>query len=466
MAVASCIIRRAWQDHLCLSRSVSRALTLQTRGVSVVPQQLWRLVAAQPTEGWCTAQSSSCRRYSSNAGTAGLCENLALNADRQFVFVGGKGGVGKTTTAAAVAVRLAYSGLKTLVVSTDPAHSLGDALGMDLAGGDPKQVTLSPSKTTTGSLYAMEIDPGKAIENFRRALHLDVLRQALREKRGGFGAGLMTALAQAGVDLDALAGLLELSPPGIDEVVALAQIMQLLESGSIHGDFQRIVIDTAPTGHTLRLLSFPQFLHGVIGTILALNEKVSKFSSFGGILGQIIGDDLHGQLQITKKNLESLMAAMGSLSSIFTDASKTSFVVVTIPTHLAVSESRRLLKALSQAQMPARHLIINQCPEFARSGNEETADVAIAYRAAQKLVAEEARVERGALGIRSSEAEALLRGAGLLLSQYKEARKQVEILASEAGADVNIYQVPVFDQELTGVNALDRYAGKLLPSTR
>lgn len=399
-------------------------------------------------------------RHHSSTGAVGggLAESLARGEHQRFVFVGGKGGVGKTTTAAAIAVRMAKTGRKTLVVSTDPAHSLGDALAMRLSG-EPQRVLLpgeepdAEGESAGGLLWAMEIDPAETVEDVRRALKLDGLREALRERRGGLGAGLLAALAQAGVDLECIVTLLELSPPGIDEAVALGQLMQLLGDKN-HGDFERVVIDTAPTGHTLRLLAFPQFLHGLIATLLAVNEKVSGFSMMPRFLGHIVGDDLQQQLKITKANLERIMAAMGALNSVFSDAGATSFVVVTIPTHLAVTESRRLLLALEQAQMPARHIIINQYPFL--NANDGSDDAVHARAAAAKVAA-----NPGALGISADEADALHRTMERLLHQYDDAQKQASVLENEVGTEVQIFRMPVFKEELTGTAALDRYGAML-----
>lgn len=405
-------------------------------------------------------------RWSSTAGTTaegasgGLVNSLAAGDHRRFVFVGGKGGVGKTTTAAALAVRLAKSGRKTLVVSTDPAHSLGDALALSLTG-TPRRVQLLDEPAATqphaedhpGGLFAMEIDPAEAVEELRRALKLDQLRAMIRERRGGIGAGLLAAMAQAGLDLESVATLLDLSPPGIDEAVALVQIMQLLSDRSWEG-FERVVIDTAPTGHTLRLLAFPQFLHGLIAAILSLNEKVAGFTLLPRLLGQFVGDDLNDQLKVSKAHLERLMAAMGSLNALFADAGATTFVVVTIPTHLAVAESRRLLRALQQAQMPARHIVVNQCPF-----------ISVEHGSDEGLLAQTASAKASAgleaAGLSIEEADCLRRTLGRLFRQQEDARRQVRILENEVSTSVRIFRMPVFDEELTGPAALDRYAAAL-----
>jgi len=300
----------------------------------------------------------------------------------------------------------------------------------------------------------MEIDPHKAVDDIRQALRLDRLRELLSQHQGGLGAGFLSALSKMGVDLEAFTSLLEFSPPGIDEAVALGRLMQLL-GDSYEGEFERVVIDTAPTGHTLRLLSFPRFLHGLIGTVLSVSQKVSGFSPMGHFLGRIVGDDLQQQLEVTKSYLERLMGSMSSVNAVFEDAQMTNFVVVSIPTHLAVAESRRLLLALDQAQMPVRHVVLNQCPFIHEDGSDD--DVSAA--AADKLLATSRNAAgREALSLSESEARAMQLMLERHLRQRSDALRQHEVLQREAGPGVRVICAPVFYEELTGVVALDRYA--------
>lgn len=160
------------------------------------------------------------------------------------IFVGGKGGVGKTSTASALAVELASeyeASLKVLVVSTDPAHSLGDALDENLRASRGKPVVMTDS-ITGGRLSACEIDAAAALDDFRAnlvAFDVGRLADALgvsQEFLEGFG-------------LTEFSGLLNNPPPGLDELVALSNV---LDSDSMTNQFDVVIVDTAPTGHTLR----------------------------------------------------------------------------------------------------------------------------------------------------------------------------------------------------------------------
>lgn len=204
--------------------------------------------------------------------------NRPAGKDPSTIFVGGKGGVGKTTTSAALAVKLASSyedPLKVLVVSTDPAHSLGDALDEDLRKGRGKPIMMT-DPITSGRLYACEVDAGAALEDFRKSLEaFDVgkLADALGvspEMLDGFG-------------LSEFSGLLNNPPPGLDELVALSNV---LDTESVAGDFDVVVVDTAPTGHTLRLLALPQFLDGLLGKLIKLRMKLS--GKLEGVLAAVV----------------------------------------------------------------------------------------------------------------------------------------------------------------------------------
>ena len=137
--------------------------------------------------------------------------------------------------------------LKVLVVSTDPAHSLGDALDEDLRNGRGKPVMMT-DPLTAGRLYAAEVDAESALQEFRENLasfDVDKLATSL-----GVSPDLLESLG-----LREFSGLLNNPPPGLDELVALANVMD-----DNNNDYDLIVVDTAPTGHTLRLLALPQFL--------------------------------------------------------------------------------------------------------------------------------------------------------------------------------------------------------------
>nr|GME10158.1 ATPase ASNA1 homolog [Ipomoea batatas] len=251
--------------------------------------------------------------------TAGFDE-MVSGTQRKYYMLGGKGGVGKTSCAASLAVKFANSGHPTLVVSTDPAHSLSDSFAQDLAGG-----TLVPVEGPLSPLFALELNPEKAKEEFRSAA----------QKSGGSGIKDF----MDGMGLGVLAD----------------QVMQFLESQE-YNMFTRIVFDTAPTGHTLRLLSLPDFLDASIGKILKLRQKITSATS---AIKSVFGQEQSPKLDAADK-LERLRERMIKVRELFRDTSSTEFVIVTIPTVMAISESSRLCASLKKEDVPVKRLIANQ----------------------------------------------------------------------------------------------------------
>nr|GEX83476.1 ATPase ASNA1 homolog 2 [Tanacetum cinerariifolium] len=221
-------------------------------------------------------------------------EEMVSGTQRKYYMLGGKGGVGKTSCAASLAVKFANNGHPTLVVSTDPAHSLSDSFAQDLTGG-----TLVPVEGPIAPLFALEINPDKAREEFR-----DVSQKnggtGVKDFMDGMGLGM---LADQLGELK-LGELLDTPPPGLDEALAISKVIQFLESQE-YNMFTRIVFDTAPTGHTLRFLSLPDFLDASIGKILKLRQKISSATS---AIKSVFGQE--GPRQDTSDKLEKLRERM------------------------------------------------------------------------------------------------------------------------------------------------------------
>ncbi|XP_039125148.1 ATPase GET3B-like isoform X1 [Dioscorea cayenensis subsp. rotundata] len=272
-------------------------------------------------------------------------EDMVSSTQRKYYMLGGKGGVGKTSCAASLAVKFANHGHPTIVVSTDPAHSLSDSFGQDLSGG-----TLVPVDGVDSPLFALEINPEKAREEFRSA----------SQKSGGTGVkdfmdsmGLGMLVEQLG-ELK-LGELLDTPPPGLDEAIAISKVMQFVEAQEFNM-FSRIVFDTAPTGHTLRLLSLPDFLDASIGKILKLKKKLTSATS---AIKSVFGQE-EQPAQDASDKLEQLRERMAKVRELFRDNESTEFVIVTIPTVMAVSESSRLHASLKKENVPVRRLVVNQ----------------------------------------------------------------------------------------------------------
>ena len=253
----------------------------------------------------------------------------------EYVLYGGKGGVGKTTCAAATALASARGGTSTLVVSTDPAHSLSDTLETEI----PAEPTRIREEIP---LFAVEIDPESAAPE------------------GPFAAG---ADAESGTDLDdsGLDGLGELlggealggAMPGADEAAAMQLLVEYLDDPR----FERVVVDTAPTGHTLRLLELPEVMDSMVGRLLSFKQRLSGMA---GSLGGLFGDDA---VEDDTASLRELSAKIERLRAALEDPSRTDFRVVMIPEEMSVTESQRLIDRLEGFGIPVGTVVVNRVSE-------------------------------------------------------------------------------------------------------
>ncbi|MBD3196900.1 MAG: AAA family ATPase [Candidatus Lokiarchaeota archaeon] len=254
----------------------------------------------------------------------------------KIVMFGGKGGVGKTSCASSSAIWAAEHGRKTLIISTDPAHSLGDSLGMKLDPGKPTQVK------DVENLYALEINSKADLSDFEGLGNMNLLR--------GTGMPGMEELPMIG-DLGELASM---SPPGIDEALAFAKVLEFIET---EHDYDLIIFDTAPTGHTLRFLSLPETLSGWIGKFIKLKLKI------GNIFGVIKNFFSRGDEDEEENSLELLETLNNSIEKAradLMDPQVNSFVIVMIPEEMAVAETGRLLNELIKFDIPVSNIVVNQ----------------------------------------------------------------------------------------------------------
>lgn len=250
---------------------------------------------------------------------------------RRYLFFGGKGGVGKTTAASATALFLLQK-LKPdnsiLLFSTDPAHSLSDSLGVKIGN---RLVQVAEHKGA--KLIAYEMDAALALERFRAA-HGKVLAE----------------IAERGTLLDDedINELLNLSLPGLDEVMSLFELSELDRDG----EYAHILVDTAPSGHTSRLLRLPEVFTRMVGALDRMGEKhrymVAHFAR-----RRVVADEVD-------LFLRDLTARIESVRKMLYDAEQTSFTLVTIPEAMSVRETQRYLELLRQQQVPVTDLIVNR----------------------------------------------------------------------------------------------------------
>lgn len=259
--------------------------------------------------------------------------SLITSTTHKWIFVGGKGGVGKTTSSSSIAIQMALNqpGKQFLLISTDPAHNLSDAFG-EKFGKDARKVT------GMDNLSCMEIDPAAALK--------DMNDMAVSQGQTG-GNDSLNDLLQGGALAD-LTG----SIPGIDEALSFMEVMKHIkrqEEGE-GSDFDTVIFDTAPTGHTLRFLQLPT----------TLSKLLDKFGEITGKLGPMLNSfmgagnvDISGKLNELKANVEMIRQQ-------FTDPDLTTFVCVCISEFLSLYETERLIQELISYDMDVNSIIVNQ----------------------------------------------------------------------------------------------------------
>jgi len=230
---------------------------------------------------------------------------------RTLLFTG-KGGVGKTTVAAATAVRCAAAGHRTLIISTDPAHSLADAFGVPLE---------SEPRSIADCLWGQQLDAQDRME----------------ESWGEIKDFLTDVFDWAGLDAVEAEELSVL--PGLDEVFALTDIKTYADSG----DWDVLVVDCAPTAETIRLLSLPDILAWYMDRVFPVGRRVSRI--VGPVLSRlssmpIAGDDV---FRTTNRFYDRL----DGVKAILADPERSSIRLVVNPEKMVVAEARRTYTYLS-----------------------------------------------------------------------------------------------------------------------
>jgi arsenite-transporting ATPase len=267
------------------------------------------------------------------------------------IYYGGKGGVGKTTCAAATGLSCAAAGQRTLVVSTDPAHSLSDSFETGI-GSEPTALEfageLEPETHGDGELWAVEIDPATQqgrYEKLARALAADLR-----------SAGI--SLSDAEIERLFSGGM----PAGSDEIAALDLLVKYIDAG----EWDVIVFDTAPTGHTLRLFDMPGVMGRALETAQSLQGQARRIGSAArtamfGPLSMLETDD-------DEEGLESFQSRLERARELLVDPARTEFRVVLLPEAMAIAETDRLVARLREAGVPVERLVVNRVLEDPHEG--------------------------------------------------------------------------------------------------
>lgn len=253
-----------------------------------------------------------------------------LDKPLQFIMFGGKGGVGKTTMAAATSLRFASEYAKrrkndkVLIFTTDPAPSLSDSFGQEI-GNEPTAIRGAKN------LFAMEIDAKIVLEEFKKEYGediLDILQQ---------GTYLSDEETEEIFSLDI---------PGLDEVMGLKKITDFMESK----EYDLYIVDTAPTGHTLRLLTLPELLDDWIKFLASLRWK------YHAMVRQFAREE---RIEKADQFLLEMKKTVKKVRELLQDEKRTEFIVVTIAESMGIRETEDLIQTLEEFHVPSRHIIIN-----------------------------------------------------------------------------------------------------------
>ena len=266
--------------------------------------------------------------------------------DRQIIFVGGKGGVGKTTTAGALALMASDAGRSTLLVSTDPAHSLGDAF----------DVRIGNTETPLGpNLVGLEIDPEAEAER-----HIATVKMSMKS--------LVAPKMYSEIDRQ-----LELArhSPGTMEAALLERMADLMTQAKSR--FDLLIFDTAPSGHTIRLLSLPEVLAAWSDGMLGHRDRSRRLGELLSVFGRDHSrEDEFGMIGGSKEEMDDsrdgrirdiLVARRRKFHrarALLTDPTITAFLLVLTAERLPILESKKTLDLLARFGVPVAGIVVNR----------------------------------------------------------------------------------------------------------
>lgn len=269
---------------------------------------------------------------------------LELAKDKKILFFGGKGGVGKTTVSAATALARAQAGGRVLLVSTDPAHNLGHLFDRPIGS---KPVRLAPG------LDGLELDPEETVR-----LHMKEISSALHR--------LMPVHLRGEVDKHMA---LSKDAPGMQEAALMERIAEVVEQGL--KEYDLVVFDTAPSGHTARLMALPEMMSAWTEGLIKRQEKADGFAQVVKDLSRdssmeekTFSADSNDAEKMRESGIRGILhrrkLRFTSLRDTLADKATTAFVIVLAAERLPVLETKELYAQLKAANVDVAGLVVNK----------------------------------------------------------------------------------------------------------
>ena len=249
----------------------------------------------------------------------------------KIVLFGGKGGVGKTTCSASYALSFARAGKKTLIVSTDPAHSIADIFGKSIG---EEIIKLEEN------LYALEINSEMESKKYMNKVKGD-LKNVLSP----------IIIKEINKQIDAAA-----ISPGTEEAALFDKMVEITIEK--YDDYEKIVFDTAPTGHTVRLLSLPHLLGAWLDTLIEKRVKALGLMQMANNAGQKNKEEIMNDPVI--KILSGRLDKINKVKDIIMDNEKLSFAFVLNAEKLPIEETKKAIKILEEYNINVGYIVVNR----------------------------------------------------------------------------------------------------------
>lgn len=256
-------------------------------------------------------------------------QNIIDQDTLKWIFVGGKGGVGKTTTSSSLATIMSKHRKKVQILSTDPAHNLSDAFDQQFSR-EPQLVK------GFDNLYGMEVDP----KVDPSSIEMPEIFEGSSEINSAFMSEMISNM------------------PGIDEIMVFTNVMKNIEKE----DISLVIFDTAPTGHTLKLLKFPDLMETGLTKLQGLKGKFEGMvKTFGAMMGgdnsfESMFDSSFNKMELIKKQTEQFKNTLQN-------PDLSTFIAVCQAEFFSVYETERLVQELANSEMDIRNIVVNMIVE-------------------------------------------------------------------------------------------------------